>query len=132
MAANDEDALICDLAETYGILTPWRSMPLKLTATLAAGLADTSRSNRALFGDVALNQEKLLAIIADGVHTLIWALGRGDAGNRPPSIYSAMIQDDRPQPADPGGEGEYEAFENTADLLAALYPGTNSAFEEVD
>ena len=38
----DEEALICDLAETYGIYD-YKSMPLRLISTLASGLRADSR-----------------------------------------------------------------------------------------
>ena len=42
MVHADEDALICDFAETYHIFD-WRALPVRLAATLAAGLPETSR-----------------------------------------------------------------------------------------
>jgi len=62
----DEDALICDLAETYHIFD-YRSLPVKLVATLSAGLRDDSRIKlRAAGSKVTLN-EMLLAMIADRI-----------------------------------------------------------------
>ena len=49
MLKTDEDALICDLAETYHIYD-WQSYPLGLIATLAAGLRDDSRIKMRLAG----------------------------------------------------------------------------------
>ena len=49
MVASDEDALICDFAETYHILD-YKALPLKLRATLASGLRDSSRSKLILHG----------------------------------------------------------------------------------
>ncbi len=42
MLAVDRDALVCDLAETYGILDLY-AHPAQLIATLAAGLRENSR-----------------------------------------------------------------------------------------
>ena len=42
MIEFDEDALICDLAETYHIFD-YRSLPVQLVATLSVGLRDNSR-----------------------------------------------------------------------------------------
>lgn len=66
MIRLDEDALICDLAETYHIYD-YRSLPPKLVATLSAGLRDNSRIKlRAL--DIPVSQDTLLlATIADRV-----------------------------------------------------------------
>lgn len=42
MILTDEDALICDLAETYHVLD-YRSLPLLTAATLASGLRSDAR-----------------------------------------------------------------------------------------
>lgn len=42
MLSVDRDAVICDMAETYGILT-MHTLPARLAATLAAGLHADSR-----------------------------------------------------------------------------------------
>jgi len=42
MIHTDEDALICDLAETYHIFN-YRELPPSLAATLSVGLKDDSR-----------------------------------------------------------------------------------------
>ena len=51
MIRFDEDALICDLAETYHIYD-YRSLPVKLVATLSAGLRDDSRIKLKAAGDL--------------------------------------------------------------------------------
>lgn len=45
MVAEDEDALICDLAETYQIYD-YRSLPLQKVAVFCAGLRENSRIKR--------------------------------------------------------------------------------------
>ena len=49
LIASDEDALICDFAQYYHVLD-WHALPLRLAATLAAGLPETSRSLRKAAG----------------------------------------------------------------------------------
>lgn len=49
MIAKDEDALICDLAETYRIFD-YRSLPLKTVATFSVGLRENSRIKMSLGG----------------------------------------------------------------------------------
>lgn len=56
MVATDEDALICDLWETYQI-TNWRALPLQTVAVLAIGLSEDSRIKR---GDRRCTMEELL------------------------------------------------------------------------
>ncbi len=66
MVNLDEAALICDLAETYGIYD-YRQLPLRTVAVLSAGLRDDARiikkaNNVERVPDMQL---QLLAIIAD-------------------------------------------------------------------
>lgn len=91
MIAADEDALVCDLAETYHILN-YRALPVKTLAALSFGLAPVSRSRRALYGGVDFPPEMLLAIIADRLGTLVWMQSEdGIRGiNRPVSILDTM------------------------------------------
>lgn len=47
MIRLDEDAVICDLAETYGVLN-YRELPLQTVATLASGLHADARIMEAI------------------------------------------------------------------------------------
>lgn len=70
MIEFDEQALICDLAETYHILD-YRSLPLMMVATLSAGLRENSRIKvKASEYKVPLDSV-LLALIADRIGSLI-------------------------------------------------------------
>lgn len=69
MIELDEDALICDLAETYHIYD-YRSLPLKLVATLSAGLRDDSRIKMQFAGLNVPTDTFLLAAIADRVDAM--------------------------------------------------------------
>lgn len=85
MIATDENALICDLAETYNIYD-YRSLPVKLAATYSAGLRENSRIKMKLRGDVLGDSERtLLALIFDLVARSGW-IGEGT----PPSMFDAM------------------------------------------
>ena len=72
MVATGEDDLICDFAEVYHVYD-WRSIPVKLAATLAAGLPDNSRSMKRLTGLPCGMDTLLLAAIADRLSLLVWA-----------------------------------------------------------
>jgi len=75
MISLDEDALICDLAETYQIYD-YRSLPVRLVATLAAGLRDDSRIKLLAVGSPVAQNTILLASIADRVDALrYWLAG---------------------------------------------------------
>ena len=92
--ALDEDAVICDLAETYGILD-YRSLPPKTVATLAAGLRDNSRIKRKVSGETVDQTTLLLAAILDSINTVAWLLSEdGRRGrNRPQSVVAEMRGD---------------------------------------
>lgn len=65
----DEDALVCDFAETYQIYD-YRSLPLQLVATLAAGLRDNSRIKLLQAKAPADLETMILATIADNLSLL--------------------------------------------------------------
>lgn len=87
---KNEDALICDFAETYHVLD-WRALPVKLAATLACGLRGNSRSVQLLTGSKVTDEQLLLAAVADGVKLISWQLG-GDKKNRPESIVQRLTE----------------------------------------
>ena len=89
MMALDEDALICDLAETYHIYD-YRSLPLKTVATLSAGLRDDSRIKlKAADTSVGLDTV-ILAAIADNL-TMLRA-GMSDKNKSKPFLFSEALQ----------------------------------------
>lgn len=71
MIAADEDALICDLAETYGIYD-YRSLPPRQAAILACGLDENSRIKRRISGARAKTETLLLAAVMDRLSLLVW------------------------------------------------------------
>lgn len=71
MLGKSEDALICDMAETYHVYD-WRGLPLRLAAKLAYGLRDDSRSKLLLSGANFGINTYLLANIADTLRVIAW------------------------------------------------------------
>jgi len=95
MIELDEDALICDLAETYQIYD-YRSLPVKLVATLSAGLRENSRIKMAAAGVPATQDIILLATIADRVEAFRYGFS-DDASrgvNRPISLVEALFSEE--------------------------------------
>lgn len=88
----DEDALICDLAETYQIYD-YRSLPVKLAATLSAGLRDTSRIKMLMAGAPASYDTILLATIADRVEAFRYGFSEDATRgiNRPESLVASIF-----------------------------------------
>ena len=92
MIKTDEDALICDLAETYHIFD-YRSLPLKLAATLSVGLRDDSRIKMKMVNTPIDLDSFLLAVIADRVEQFRYGFTE-DAQkkrNKPGSIVDALL-----------------------------------------
>lgn len=91
MIATDEDALICDLAETYHILN-YRALPVSLLATLAVGLRETSRIKMRLCNAEMPLNSLLLAAMVDRLSVLVWAHSKdGQNGkNRPKSVLALL------------------------------------------
>ena len=91
MINTDEDALICDLAETYHIYD-YRSLPVGTVAALSVGLRANSRikmkmNNMDLEPDVYL-----LSAIVDRLSILIWRQTKdGVVGINPPKLILNQV-----------------------------------------
>lgn len=105
----DEDALICDFAETYHILN-YRELPLDLVATLCFGLRDNARIKLKMANSAVDTNALLLASVLDGINTLCW-MKTEDAKkgkNRPPSVVKALNEKTKPK--------EYVSFRTIEDF----------------
>lgn len=71
MLRYDEDALICDLADTYGV-HDYRSLPCRTVAAFSVGLRDDSRIKMKIAGMKQPMDIMLLAAIADRLSILAW------------------------------------------------------------
>ena len=93
MLRTSEDALICDMAETYHVYN-WRALPVQTAAVLAVGLRDDSRVKMMMAGSRHTAKELLLAGIADRLSVLIWQNTEdGRKGrNKPQMIVEQMTQ----------------------------------------
>jgi len=109
MIREDEHALMCDFAETYGIYDYKQLRPMQ-AAIFAAGLPADSRIKRKMSGQKHTTQTILLSCIADSLRTLIWFQTKdGQRGiNRPKSILEELMED-KEQLAEFSTIEEYEA-----------------------
>lgn len=91
MIKADEDALICDLAETYHIYD-YRQLPVLKVAVFSIGLRDDSRIKMKLSNQKVSTETLLLAGIFDRLSTLAWfKTADGQKGtNRPESIVEQL------------------------------------------
>lgn len=109
MIRDDEDALICDFAETYQIYD-YRSLPLRLVATLAAGLRDTSRIVTNTTEAKASTTNTILAIIADNLMAIRRLLGdKTDFHSVTNALYRIEEKPDATKPKGFKTAAEFEA-----------------------
>lgn len=101
MIALDEDALICDLAETYRIFN-YMSLPVDLVAILSVGLRADSRIKMKKNRVNVSSDTLLLAGILDKLSFLSWSktIDGKENRNRPESIVAKIIGDDKPKQSD--------------------------------
>lgn len=113
MLVTDQEALICDLAETYGIFD-YRAVPAKLLATLASGLREDSRIKMRLSGGKVPRRELLLAAAVDRLSLLVWAMSEDaqHGRNRPASLVETFMGEDKTS-------GDVMAFDSAGDFEAA-------------
>lgn len=93
MIKLDEDALICDLAETYQIYD-YRQLPLSRVAVFSWGLRDDSRIKMRMSNLAVPMETLLLAGLSDKISVLLWTKTKdGQKGkNRPAMILDALNQ----------------------------------------
>lgn len=89
MIRSDEDALICDLAETYGVYD-YKLLPARQVAIFSSGLREDSRIKRKISGEKISKDLFLRAIIADRLGIICYRLGFCVSG-KPPSILKMLL-----------------------------------------
>lgn len=91
MIKANEDALICDLAETYHILD-YKSLPPITVAILAVGLRDDSRIKMHMGGTVMSADRLMLAGVLDRLSMLLWMQSKyaQKGKNRPKLILDSL------------------------------------------
>lgn len=88
--------LICDLAETYGIID-YKTVRPSIVASLAVGLPDSSRIKRKYSGVNLTLEQMLLAMLVDGVNISIWQRGGGKKSRKPVSIFKKLTEKEKPK-----------------------------------
>jgi hypothetical protein len=113
MISTDEDALVCDLAETYQIYD-YKQLPLNQVAVLAYGLRDDSRIKQIMSNQIVPLETTLLASIVDRLSLSLWLQTKdGQKGvNRPASIADQLIKRDKSE----NDDKDYLVFESGEDF----------------
>ena len=115
MIATDEDALICDLAETYQIYD-YRRLPVQTVAVFSLGLRDNSRIKMKLSGSKISIEQSLLASIADRLGILICQKTKDVAkGNNVPKSILATLNGETEEKE----QSEMRVFESGEEFLKA-------------
>lgn len=88
----DEEALICDFAETYRIYD-YKSLPLQTVGTFACGLRPDSRIGMRISDSKLTTDQTLLALVADSTREIAWlnSLEGAKGINHPKSLVKALI-----------------------------------------
>lgn len=126
MIALDEDALVCDLAETYQIYD-YKQLPLNQVAVFAYGLRDDSRIKQIMSDQIVPLEITLLASIVDRLSLSLWLQTKdGQKGvNRPTSIAELLTKnhEEESDERDYLVFGSGEEFENYRKALLAKTGG---------
>ena len=94
MIAADEDALICDFAETYHVYD-YKALPVSYAAALACGLGPDSRIKMVISGIKIPTDVALQAAIIDRLSLLLWMQTEDGAKgrNRPKSLLDELTRE---------------------------------------
>lgn len=90
----------------------WRALPVRLAATLAAGLPEESRSLRKAAGRTVDFETELLAYAADRLTQILWGLSNDS--RTPPSVL------DRLHGLSAGGDTDVQSYNSPDEFEAAL------------
>lgn len=111
----DEDAVICDLAETYHILD-YKSLPCKLVATFVSGLGVDARIKSKISGSDLPYGIMMQAAIYDDLQWLVWSKTKDaqHGRNKPKSLLERMRKQEEKE--------DYKTFK-TVEAFAKAWKG---------
>lgn len=114
MMTTDSDALLCDLAETYGIYS-FEALPVATLAVLSSGLRENSRIYQKLTGAKGTRMEMLVAAAVDRLSLLLYSKTKDaqDGINPPRSILDQLFGEEQ------ANNDSAESFEDSAGFHAA-------------
>lgn len=125
MIAKDEEALICDLAETYHIYD-YKRLPADQVAVFSVGLGEDSRIRKSMEGRNISNSNLIQAAILDRLSILVWMKTKdGQKGINKPQMMVNLLTE-KPKESNELSFETSEEFENAKrQLLAKLEGGGN-------
>ena len=116
MLRVDRDALVCDLAETYGVFDIG-SLPVSTVAALAFGLRENSRIKMKMAGAKASTELILLTVAVDCLNFIRWSKTE-DAVNNPKKPPRKFLNDLLGIPQ-AGDASKYVGFKSASDFEKA-------------
>lgn len=110
-----KDELICDLAETYGIIN-YEGLSPSLVAILSCGLNNDSRIKRKISGQKYGLDSLLNALVLDGINFLCWTKTKDaqKGRNKPKSVFDKLMEEDSEK------ENELMSFETPEEFEAYM------------
>lgn len=111
-----EDELICDLAETYGILN-YEELSPSLVATLSVGLRDNSRIKMKITGHKLSLEQMLMSLMVDNLQFIAWSKTKSATKNqnKPESVFRRLMDMD-----DSKNKDELMSFETPEEFDAYM------------
>lgn len=91
---DSEDLMICDLAETYGILDYHQLKP-DILAVLVMGLPQDSRIMRKITKAKLGYLDSVLALIFDALQVIAYNQGHKKGSKRPESLYKKLTTEEK-------------------------------------
>lgn len=91
---DSEDLMICDLAETYGILD-YKQIKPNILAVLVIGLPKDSRIMRKVSNAKLGYKDSVLALIFDALQVIAYNQGHKKGAKRPESLYKRLTAEDK-------------------------------------
>ncbi len=94
MLATNEDSLICDFAQYYGIYDMESQVPCSTAAILASGLPPESRVMRKMSNSPISTTDTILAGIFDSLNNLMYMMA-GKKRKKPKSLLDKLLNTEK-------------------------------------
>lgn len=94
MLATNEDSLICDFAQYYGIYDMESQIPCSTAAILASGLPPESRVMRKMSNSPISTTDTILAGIFDSLNNLMYMMA-GKKRTKPKSLLDKLLNSEK-------------------------------------
>lgn len=110
MLATNEDSLICDFAQYYGIYDMESQVPCSTAAILASGLPPESRVMRKMSNSPISTTDTILAGIFDSLNNLMYMMA-GKKRKKPKSLLDKLLKPEKRKQENVTSFSSADAFE---------------------